>query len=35
MNYDVLLTETFRKSVKALKKKYPRVKDDLELELPD
>jgi len=29
MNYDVHLTETFQKSVKALKKKYPRVKDDL------
>ncbi|EFK11559.1 toxin-antitoxin system, toxin component, RelE family [delta proteobacterium NaphS2] len=29
MNYDVHLTETFQKSIKALKKKYPRVKDDL------
>ena len=29
MNYEVHLTETFQKSIKALKKKYPRVKDDL------
>jgi len=29
MTYDVYLTETFRKSIKALKKKYPRVKDDV------
>lgn len=29
MSYDVHLTDTFHKSVKALKKKYPRVKDDL------
>ena len=29
MNYDVQLTETFQKSIKALKKKYPHVKDDL------
>lgn len=29
MIYDVHLTETFQKSVKALKKKYPHVKDDL------
>ena len=29
MTYDVHLTETFQKSIKALKKKYSRVKDDL------
>lgn len=29
MSYDVHLTETFQKSVKALKKKYPHFKDDL------
>jgi len=29
MGYDVKLTETFQKSIKALKKKYPHVKDDL------
>jgi mRNA-degrading endonuclease RelE of RelBE toxin-antitoxin system len=29
MSYDVHLTDTFQKSVKALKKKYPHVKDDL------
>jgi len=29
MNYDVQLTEIFQKSIKALKKKYPHVKDDL------
>ena len=29
MTYDVHLTETFQKSVKTLKKKYPHVKDDL------
>jgi len=29
MSYDVHLTETFQKSVKSLKKKYPHVKDDL------
>ena len=29
MTYDVHLTETFQKSLKALKKKYPHVKDDL------
>jgi len=29
MTYDVELTETFQKSIKALKKKYPHVKDDL------
>jgi mRNA-degrading endonuclease RelE of RelBE toxin-antitoxin system len=29
MTYDVHLTETFQKSIKALKKKYPHVKDDL------
>jgi mRNA-degrading endonuclease RelE of RelBE toxin-antitoxin system len=29
MNYDVHLTETFQKSVKALKKKYGHVKNDL------
>lgn len=29
MIYDVQLTETFQKSIKALKKKYPHVKDDL------
>jgi mRNA-degrading endonuclease RelE of RelBE toxin-antitoxin system len=29
MTYDVHLTETFQKSIKALKRKYPHVKDDL------
>ena len=29
MGYDVHLTDTFQKSIKALKKKYPHVKDDL------
>jgi mRNA-degrading endonuclease RelE of RelBE toxin-antitoxin system len=29
MTYDVQLTETFQKSIRALKKKYPQVKDDL------
>ena len=29
MTYDVHLTETFQKSIKALRKKYPHVKDDL------
>jgi mRNA-degrading endonuclease RelE of RelBE toxin-antitoxin system len=29
MSYDAQLTETFQKSIKALKKKYPHVKDDL------
>ena len=29
MSYDVQVTETFQKSIKALKKKYPHVKDDL------
>ena len=29
MTYDVHLADTFQKSVKALKKKYPHVKDDL------
>jgi mRNA-degrading endonuclease RelE of RelBE toxin-antitoxin system len=29
MNYDIQLTETFQKSIKDLKKKYPHVKDDL------
>lgn len=29
MSYDVQLTETFQKSIKALKKKYPHAKDDL------
>ena len=29
MSYEVHLTETFQKSIKALKKKYPRVKNDL------
>ena len=29
MSYEVHLTETFQKSIKALKKKYPRVKHDL------
>jgi len=29
MNYEVHLTRTFQKSLKILKKKYPRVKDDL------
>ena len=29
MKYDVYLTETFQKSVKLLKRKYPRVKSDL------
>jgi hypothetical protein len=29
MSYDVQLTETFQKSVKALIKKSPHVKDDL------
>ncbi len=29
MTYDVQLTETFQKSIKALKKKYPHMKDDL------
>jgi mRNA-degrading endonuclease RelE of RelBE toxin-antitoxin system len=29
MSFDVRLTETFQKSIKALKKKYPHVKDDL------
>jgi mRNA-degrading endonuclease RelE of RelBE toxin-antitoxin system len=29
MNYDVHLADTFQKSIKALKKKYPHVKDDL------
>jgi len=29
MSYDVHLTETFQKSVKALKKKCPHVKNDL------
>jgi mRNA-degrading endonuclease RelE of RelBE toxin-antitoxin system len=28
MTYDVHLADTFRKSIKALKKKYPHVKDD-------
>ena len=29
MTYDVRLTDTFEKAIKALKKKYPHVKDDL------
>jgi len=29
MNYKVYLTETFQKSIKILKKKYRRVKDDI------
>lgn len=29
MNYEVYLTYTFQKSIKILKKKYRRVKDDL------
>jgi len=29
MTYDIQVTETFQKSIKALKKKYPHVKDDL------
>jgi mRNA-degrading endonuclease RelE of RelBE toxin-antitoxin system len=29
MTYDVHLTEIFRKSIKALKKKYPRIKEDV------
>jgi len=29
MTYDVHLSETFQKSIKSLKKKYPHVKDDL------
>jgi mRNA-degrading endonuclease RelE of RelBE toxin-antitoxin system len=29
MTYDVHLAETFQKSIRALKKKYPHVKDDL------
>jgi mRNA-degrading endonuclease RelE of RelBE toxin-antitoxin system len=29
MTYDLRLSETFQKSIKALKKKYPHVKDDL------
>ena len=29
MNYKVYLTETFRKSMKILKKKYRRAKDDI------
>ncbi len=29
MTYDVQLTETFRKSVRILKKKYPHIKVDL------
>jgi len=33
MRYDVHLTETFQKSIKALKKKYPHIKDDLLIQL--
>ena len=29
MSYDVQLTDTFQKSIKALKKKYPHVKNDV------
>ncbi|MBW1936758.1 MAG: type II toxin-antitoxin system RelE/ParE family toxin [Deltaproteobacteria bacterium] len=29
MSYDVYLTETFQKSIKALKKKYRHIKEDL------
>ena len=29
MNYEVHLTRTFQRSLKSLKKKHPRVKDDL------
>lgn len=29
MSYEAYLTETFQKSIKILKKKFPRVKDDL------
>jgi len=29
MTYDVHLADTFQKSIKGLKKKYPHVKDDL------
>ncbi len=29
MSYEAYLTETFQKSIKFLKKKYPRVKDDI------
>ena len=29
MNYKIYLTETFQKSIKILKKKYRRVKDDI------
>jgi mRNA-degrading endonuclease RelE of RelBE toxin-antitoxin system len=33
MSYDVHLTETFQKSIKALKKKYPHIKDDLLIQI--
>ena len=29
MSYDMQLTETFQKSIKIVKKKYPHVKDEL------
>jgi mRNA-degrading endonuclease RelE of RelBE toxin-antitoxin system len=29
MTYDVELTQTFQKSIKALKRKYPHINDDL------
>ncbi len=29
MSYEIYLTETFQKSIKVLKKKYRRVKDDM------
>jgi mRNA-degrading endonuclease RelE of RelBE toxin-antitoxin system len=29
MSYEAYLTETFQKSIKFLKKKYPRIKDDI------
>lgn len=31
MNYSVILTKPFKKSVKRLKKKYPRVQQDVKL----
>jgi mRNA-degrading endonuclease RelE of RelBE toxin-antitoxin system len=33
MTYDVHLADTFQKSIKALKKKYPHVKDDLLIQI--
>jgi len=29
MKYDILITETFRKNLKKMKKKYRRIKDDI------